>query len=93
MTSEEIIKRKCQEITHDINSLVADAEQKIKTASERAKTAEDMLARIKVTTAEEIKKAYNMGVQVGMKAKTIEAEDTGGTQKEKEEKFQLVLEN
>ncbi len=93
MTLEEIINKKCQKITNDINNLVADADQKIKTASERAKTAEDMLARIKAATAEEIKKAYNMGFQLGRRTIISDSDNTGGTQKAKEENFKLVLEN
>lgn len=100
MTSEEQINEKCQEIANNINNLVTDAVKKIKTAlefaktaEERAKTAEEMLVKIKQTTTEEIKKAYIIGYQSGKKAANIDSNNSGGTQKEKEENLKLVLEN
>lgn len=93
MTLEEEISKKCQKITVDINNLVADADRKIKTASVRAKTAEDMLARIKEATITEIRKAYSLGFQEGRKTAITSADNTGGAQKAREENLKLVLEN
>ncbi len=90
MTPEEVINKECQRITNDINNLISEAEHQIKTASERARTAEDMLLKIKEATAQEIKKAFAFGYQQGIKSKDVD--NTGGTQKTNED-FKLVLEN
>lgn len=93
MTPQEQLNVQCQEIIKGVQNLITEADQKIRTADARSKTAEEMLSRIKEAATKEISKAFDLGVQEGKKIANATSDSGGGTEKEKEEIVKLVLNN
>lgn len=97
MMSQEEVKTQCEKIASNLNDVFAQAKSQLETADARAKMAESMVTKVKEATAEEIKRAYNMGLEDGKKLHSTTSssatENSGGTDKDKENEFKLVLEN
>lgn len=91
MTNEEKIEELCTQIETKIIMIFSTLEETLKTSQERARTAEEVLEKIKTATTSEIRNAWNLGFQEGQKV-LINNDDSGGTQKDKDVQ-KLVLEN
>lgn len=82
----------CDKIVENINKMTEIAVEAIQVAQERAKTAEQILGKVKQTLSDEINNAYRIGFDAGLKYKNESDNDSGGTAKAKEDIAKLVLE-